>query len=244
MPETHLLTGAYALDALDDVERAGFERHLRECTACSTEVAEFAEAITSLATRVAEPAPPHVREQVLAQVSRTRQLPPVSQRQWRRRSLRRSVSVAAAAVLVAGAAGLGGVTWQQQRSAQTDQQAAQLEAAQVQAAQIARVMTDPGRREVAAAPAVGGAATVVSARGNAVFAADRLPALPDDQDYQLWLIDSSGIRSQGVLDLRSGSGQAFVGGVGPGSSIAVSVEPAGGSRQPTTTPVLNVQVAL
>ena len=43
MSDPHLLTGAYALDALDDVERAGVERHLRGCAECAAEVAEFHE---------------------------------------------------------------------------------------------------------------------------------------------------------------------------------------------------------
>jgi anti-sigma factor RsiW len=233
MPELHLLTGAYALDALDDVERAGFERHLRECPACSTEVSEFHEAVVSLAGRVAEPAPPQLRDRVLSEVSRTRQLPPVAHRSLPRLSFRRSIAGAAAAVLVAGSAALGGIAWQGHRAEQT---------AQAEAAQIAQVMTNPGKTEVTGSPAGGGFATVVAAGGSAVFAADQLPPLPDGKDYQLWLIDSTGIRSEGVLDLRSGGGQELVAGVRPGSSIAVSVEPEGGSQQPTTTPVLNLKV--
>ena len=34
MSDIHALVGAYAVDALDDVERAAFERHLAECAAC------------------------------------------------------------------------------------------------------------------------------------------------------------------------------------------------------------------
>ncbi|EOD68417.1 zf-HC2 domain-containing protein, partial [Amycolatopsis vancoresmycina] len=39
--ELHTLTGAYALDAVSDVERAEFERHLGACAACRQEVAEL-----------------------------------------------------------------------------------------------------------------------------------------------------------------------------------------------------------
>jgi anti-sigma factor RsiW len=233
MPETHLLTGAYALDALDDVERAGFERHLRDCPACATEVSEFHEAVAGLARRVAEPAPPQLRGQVLAEVARTRQLLPLAHRSLPRPTFRRSIAVAAAAVVLAGSAGLGGIAWQGHRAAQQ---------AQTEAAKIAQVIANPGKTEVTGSPAGGGSATVVAAGGSAVFAADQLPALPDGKDYQLWLIDSSGIRSEGVLDLRSGGDQELVAGVRPGSSIAVSVEPEGGSKQPTTTPVLNLKV--
>ena len=37
----HLLTAAYALDALSDEERAGFAAHLEECDACAAETAEL-----------------------------------------------------------------------------------------------------------------------------------------------------------------------------------------------------------
>jgi len=32
--DIHALVGAYALDAVDDVERAAFDRHLAECDPC------------------------------------------------------------------------------------------------------------------------------------------------------------------------------------------------------------------
>jgi len=39
--DVHNLAGAYALDALDEVERLLFERHLASCAACRAEVDEF-----------------------------------------------------------------------------------------------------------------------------------------------------------------------------------------------------------
>ena len=39
MSEIHALSGAYAVNALDDIERAQFERHLAECAECRAEVA-------------------------------------------------------------------------------------------------------------------------------------------------------------------------------------------------------------
>ena len=44
MSDIHALVGAYAVDALDDVERAAFERHLAECADCRAEVAGLREA--------------------------------------------------------------------------------------------------------------------------------------------------------------------------------------------------------
>ena len=46
--DIHSLSGAYALDAVDDLERAAFERHLRECEACALEVGELRETVSRL----------------------------------------------------------------------------------------------------------------------------------------------------------------------------------------------------
>jgi anti-sigma factor RsiW len=232
MPELHLLTGAYALDALDDVERAGFERHLRDCPTCAIEVIEFRESAAALADRVAAPAPIYLRAAVLAEIGRTRQVSP-GRVTLPRFSLRRTLAVAAAAVVIAGSAGLGGVAYQSHRAAQT---------ATAQAGAIAQVMTDPGRSEVVGEATGGGRAAVVAARGSAVFAASKLPALPKGKQYQLWRIRGKDISSEGLLKLSSGTGQALVSGISLNDFVAISVEPLGGSKQPTTTPILSLQV--
>jgi RNA polymerase sigma factor (sigma-70 family) len=40
--DAHTLLGAYVLDAVDDIDRAAFGRHLNECEECRAEVAELA----------------------------------------------------------------------------------------------------------------------------------------------------------------------------------------------------------
>jgi anti-sigma-K factor RskA len=241
MPELHLLTGAYALDALDDVERVAFERHLRSCGSCAAEVIEFQEVASRLVSRVAMDPPEHLRKQVMSHVRRTRQLSPGGRVPLRRPSLRRMLATAAAAVLIAGSAGLGGVAWQGHRAAHDATVAADRVAER--AAQLAEVMTDPDRIEVVQPSTAGGTATIVAAGGNAVLVTHRLTALPDGKTYQVWLFDNKGVHSVELLQLRNGSGQSLVPGVSVGSSIGVTVEPAGGSPQPTTKPVLNLLVA-
>jgi anti-sigma factor RsiW len=121
MPELHLLTGAYALDALDDVERGGFERHLRSCDTCMAEVTDFHEATAALANRVAATPPEGMRLRVLEEVARTRQVAPSTHRRLPRISFRRTLAVAAATVIVAGGAGLGGIAYQGHQAAQQAQ---------------------------------------------------------------------------------------------------------------------------
>jgi anti-sigma-K factor RskA len=233
MPDLHILTGAYALDALDDVERAGFERHLRECETCTIEVMEFRESAVSLAERVAMTAPVTLRPRVLAEVARTRQRSP-GRTQRRRPTFRQVLAGAVASVVIAASAGLGGVAWQSHQAAHT---------AQVQASRLAQVMTDPNRIESVGAPTIGGRATVVASGGSAVFVVNQVPAAPAGKSYQLWLIGPNGTTSAGLLKLKNGSAQSLVTGVTSGAQVAVTVEPAGGSRQPTSTPVLALAVA-
>ena len=64
--DLHALVGAYALDALDGAERDRFERHLRGCRACQSEVRGFAATATALAMATAAEPPPGLKQRVLA----------------------------------------------------------------------------------------------------------------------------------------------------------------------------------
>jgi anti-sigma factor RsiW len=109
--DVHSLIGPYLLDALDDVERAAFDRHLRECGDCRAEVGELREAAARLADGAWSVPPPRLRTDVLAAVATTRQVTPETPPAARpaagtgRRRL-----LTAAAVLVA-AAGAGTTAW-------------------------------------------------------------------------------------------------------------------------------------
>ncbi|HSZ39131.1 MAG TPA: zf-HC2 domain-containing protein [Trebonia sp.] len=109
--DLHLLTGTYALDALDADERARFERHMAGCDACQGEVRGLRETAARLAAATAIAPPPGMRRQVLAAAARTRQLPPASRTHGAYRTAGRRFSrpwpavviavTAAAAVIVA-----------------------------------------------------------------------------------------------------------------------------------------------
>ena len=74
--DIHALVGAYAVDALDDLERAAFERHLAECPACQQEVAGLQEAAGLLGALSTTAPPPSLRDRVLADITTVRPLPP------------------------------------------------------------------------------------------------------------------------------------------------------------------------
>ena len=76
MTEIHALSGAYAVDALDDIERAQFERHLAECAECRAEVASLRSTAALLAETTATAPPEGLRDRVLADIATVRPLPP------------------------------------------------------------------------------------------------------------------------------------------------------------------------
>ena len=236
--EVHTLIGAYAVDALDDDERAAFERHLAECEPCREEVQGLRLTALRLADAAALPPPQRLRENVLAQVRVTAQARDVVTALPRREEQagpRSRLWLAAAAVLAVVALGSGGLAWSQYRAAET---------ARTEAARINAVVTDPGARLVQQRLAGGGTATVVVAGGRAVLAGAGLPALPSDRTYQLWVIRGQQVTSAGLGPAGSAGGQRWsrlVAGVQQGDVVALSVEPSGGSAQPTTTPVVTLK---
>jgi anti-sigma-K factor RskA len=63
--------------------------------------------------------------------------------------------------------------------------------------------------------------------------AKNMPALNDDQTYQLWAIDAGTPISLGLLGPHPTAAAFTIGSALP-SALAVSVEPAGGAVSPTT----------
>src|SRR3546814_10569100 len=61
MSDIHALVGAYAVDALDDIERQQFERHLATCADCRDEVASLRDASSMLSGIPLSPPPPSLR---------------------------------------------------------------------------------------------------------------------------------------------------------------------------------------
>jgi anti-sigma-K factor RskA len=75
--DIHSLVGAYAVDAVDDHERAAFERHLAECPECRAEVAELRETAARLSLGTQVTPPTTLRDSVLAGIRTVRPLPPL-----------------------------------------------------------------------------------------------------------------------------------------------------------------------
>jgi anti-sigma-K factor RskA len=238
--ELHLLTGAYAVDALTGAELDEFEKHLERCMSCSEEVRGLQETAARLGMTTAIEPPPWMRRQVLAAVSRTRQLPPsggrllARDRARRVTRLRRSLPRSVAAVAMAAAIVVLAVLQVNTRH--------QLEQAQQGSREVAAVLAAPDARLEASSTTVGGTVTaVISARDReAVITTADMPTQADAKVYQLWVISASGARSVGLLPGSStgATSPVLAADVQPGDRLGITVEPAGGTSQPTTTPIV------
>jgi len=243
--DLHRLTGAYAADALAGPELAEFEKHLQRCPSCADEVRELRETAARLGMATAIEPPPAMRQRVLAAAGRTRQLPPPGRRlpslggPRRAGRPRRGRRPLAAAALVAMAAAIV-VLAVFQVSTQH-----RLDQAQAGNSAIAAVLAAPDARIQTSAATVGGTVTAVTSAADreAVITTAGLPAPSGSRVYQLWVLSAAGARSAGLLPAGAGGASSVLAsGVTPGDRLGITVEPAGGSRQPTTTPVVLIPV--
>jgi len=238
--DLHSLAGPYALDALEaGSERDRFTRHLSRCQSCAAEVESFREVATAMAFAAAAEPPAELRGRVLAATARTRQLPPeVSTHARPRRSRTRvpwvpwlSGVVATASIVVAVLFGFAQAhTRDELNQVKAENQAISLLLSAPEAKLLTHTVTN------------GGVATVVLAadRHELAVVTTGLPALPSGQVYQLWLIGKPKTVSAGLLPpAKNGQTPAVLAtGVVKGDTLGLTVEPAGGSAQPTTTPIL------
>ena len=229
--DIHAMTGAYAVDALDDLERTRFERHLAECVECRAEVEGLREAAALMAETTALEPDPALRVRVLSDIATVRPLPPevtpgagAPTGPTRRRRLLTTL-VAAAAVVVA--LGAGAVAWHPWSSDTPPPSA------------IERVLDASDAQRIT--KHVGGAeATLVRSRSmnQAVLLTHDMPAPPQGKVYELWLQDAhdtmvpAGLMPDGATQvLLQGDATDAIG-------AGITVEPAGGSHVPTSNPVL------
>ncbi|GAA4609738.1 anti-sigma factor RsiW [Actinoplanes octamycinicus] len=236
--DIHSLVGAYVLDAVDDLERVAVDRHLRECDPCRIEAAELAQAAARLADGAWSVPPPRLRDNVLATVATTRQVPVETPRRSRRAYRTRWVAAAAAVVAAAGA-GTAVFTIQELRV--RDERTA-VEAARAREAEVRGILAAPDVK-LREQPLVGGGkVTVAYSRlrdsGVILMAADAAPA--GGQVFQLWTVRAGKPVSEKVLAAGQTSAVTVVHGMSTASSVGVSVEPPGGSPEPTR-PVAGVK---
>ncbi len=234
MSDSHALSGAYAVDALDDVERAAFERHLAGCPSCRAEVAGLRSTASTLAHAVAVAPPTELRVAVLDDIRRVRPLPPVPTdsglsggRTQSGGGRRRRWLPALVAAVVALVVGVGAVVWHPWRD-EPRPTAAEL------------VLADPEAQHFTEELPSGARATIVLSEKlhRAVIVTEDMPPAPAGKVYQLWFqTPEEDMVSAGVMPpdettvLLEGDADDAIG-------AGITVEPEGGSAAPTSDPVL------
>jgi anti-sigma-K factor RskA len=231
--QTHVLDllPAYALGSLDVDEAGRVEEHLLSCLICRNESNAFQAAADQLSFAAPAAVPSSdLKDRLMQRVQATRPQPrtpvQIPARSWLERLL--PVWGLASLFLIFVLAGFNVFLWQRLN---------QLE-----------VVTSPGRMRAVALSAsdLASRATgfvLISADGDSgALIVDGLPALGESQQYQLWLI-RNGQRTSGAIfstDEKSYGGTRIR---APGSLLQysaadITIEPTGGSSQPTGATVL------
>ncbi len=249
-PDLHTLTGAYALDALEPDERADFERHLAECDECAAEVVELRATAARLAAAIAISPPERLRDRVRAEIARTRQDSPLVSRgagadsldQLARRRKRIVYATSAAAVVALLAAGAF-ATFAVERGDQLQSAQGQLDQARARYAPISQLLAAPDVRTVTDS-ANAGTVTLLSSHllHKGLLVGQHLAAPSAGNVYQAWDIGISGFQSLGLLGDGSSASLA-VPDLDASDYVGITVEPAGGSTQPTTVPIMDFAVS-
>ncbi|MEU5216620.1 anti-sigma factor [Streptomyces sp. NPDC020807] len=238
--DLHTLTAAYALHALDAAERDEFVAHLAHCEDCRREVSGFEATAARLAAAVGETPPEALKSRTLAAVEGVRRLPPRVPSAGPAAGLartvrRRAVPLALAASLVAAVTFAGLAAWQHQESEDARLQARQ---AEEQLEAVSGVLAAPDARTVHGRTTNGAVTTVVTSdrQNRAVFTAAGLPVPAAGHTYQLWLDHDGTMRPAGLV--HADGTVLLDGDPADATGVGLTVEPAGGSAQPTTQPLM------
>ena len=247
----HTLAGAYALDALSEMEAAHFRRHLAQCESCAQEVRELSETAARLGAAMDEPPPPALKDRVLAEMRTTRQLPPKTGAAGpgeRARGPRRWPMLIAVAAAVVGLA-LAGVFGSIALNANSQLHSAQsrLDAARDRYQPVAELLAEPDTQTVHISAPRGGGGTVMVSRklDRVMFLPSGLPPVPAGRVYEAWLMGPDRTpRPAGLLPDGPDGSVVVADGLAGAQQFAVSVEQAGGapSGKPSDDVVLVASV--
>jgi anti-sigma-K factor RskA len=229
MSGIHALSGAYAVDALDDAERTEFERHLATCADCRAEVQSFLETAALISEAESVPPPASMRDRVLADIGTVRPFPPAapapehlaSVTTLRRRGLPTLVAAAVAMILLAS----GVAAWHPWST--------------THASVADEVISASDAVRVTRHLASGGDLTLVRSASleRAVLISDHVAAPTAGEVYQLWLRQpGTGMVSAGLVSDTSDT-TVLTGDTATATLAAITIEPETGSAHPTTAPI-------
>ena len=242
-PDLIALATPYALHAVPESELADIERRVAAAPpdvaqAFEDEVRAVRETMAVVSAATAAEPPDHLRDRLLTAVSSdpVRMLGPrISRRTGRTlrgRTRLRGTALAAAALLVIGLGALGvGLALRPAPAPSTAEQ----------------VFAAPDVRTVSGQIPTGGTATVVFSREKnaGVLVMNNVAPPRQGTVYQMWLIGDKGPQSAGTMDAKAvaPSTTAVLPALGSSKVLAFTVEPPGGSAQPTSAPFAQLSLA-
>lgn len=233
---------AYALGTLDPDDAHLLEGHLETCAECQAELADYMAVSEGLLSALPPQAPPSVlKEQLAAHLPRREQ---AIQKRLSRPFAGISFGqiATAAVVLLLLASNLFSAIQVRSLQRQQAELAQRLEAGQSAIAMLAY----PGTEKLSISQGVAGSLLVNKDTNTAVLFTWNLGELPENETYQIWLIDEQGNRASGGLFVAQ-PGQAYTSTsvslpapITDFVGLGVTVEPRGGSPGPTGKNVLKV----
>lgn len=245
MPDNHLFfrenLAAYAINALDAGETAALLAHLQTCDSCRAELADYQRVSAGLLSALPPQAPRPALKRTLA--ARLPSAQKIIRPRWQ---LGWSFSQFATATAFALLLGMNLFSSFQVRSLQNqqDELARHLEMEQSALAMIA----SPGAYTLPVSDGnVAGSLIINSEKSSAILILANLPELEKGKTYQIWFIKPDGGRvSAGLINVnRDGSitiaSLASKDSLQSYTGIGVTVEPTGGSDQPTGPKVFGVE---
>lgn len=243
------LKDAYVLDALPEEERRGFEDYLAAHPERQAEIDELGAVAGLLAFSPHEQEPPpELRTRVMEVVEAE-----AEPRRVRRRSVWasiayflsvRSVAFGAAVVLLVGLLSWNLLLRDQMQDLQGQVQSEQAQVQDLQA-QAQRQVQQGQTIKLAGSWAEQGADAEVAAinKKRVILVADNMPSVPDDKTCQIWVINDDVPKPSGLFQPDGNmTATPITNPIKKADTIAVTVEPAGGSEQPTSDIVLSAKL--
>jgi len=210
----HDLTAAYALDALEPGESRAYEEHLAGCEGCRDELASFQGTAGSLAYAVEPAMPPAaLRERILDAARADGLRPSVTYLPRADRWFRPLIAVAAVAACTAIGLGIWNVSLHNRLG--------------------------HAQEALRGVPLTGAKGSVVVSGGNGALVVSDLAQAPAGKTYEAWVIAGGRAYPAGTF----GGGRKTVvfrltRALPAGAVVAVTLEPAGGTKQPTQKPFI------
>ena len=231
------LKDAYVLGALPEQERRELEEYLAAHPERQAEIDELGNVASLLALSPPEQEPPaELRRSIMDVVQAEAQRPPARTRAWlagiRELLSVRNLALGAAALLV-----IALFSWNMLLQGQVRDLQGQV--ASLQDSQESRIVALAGTGAAQRAQAE----VILLKDHKAVLMAEDMPSVPENKTYQIWVIEGDVPQPSGLFE-PDGETVAVVvkKPLDKGDVIAVTIEPDGGSKHPTTDPMLTAKL--